>query len=75
MLSPDDRRCRHDTGFGRGGGTRTRDLVLPKHVRYQATLLPAEPNDSSAASTASKDTKPRDPFPLEVPVLVASLTA
>src|SRR4051795_7636570 len=26
---------------GRGGGTRTRDLVLPKHVRYQATLLPA----------------------------------
>src|SRR3954451_25172701 len=27
---------------GRGGGTRTRDLVLPKHVRYQATLLPAE---------------------------------
>ena len=24
-----------------GGGTRTRDLVLPKHVRYQATLLPA----------------------------------
>ena len=27
---------------GRGGGTRTRDLVLPKHVRYQATLLPAD---------------------------------
>ena len=25
---------------GRGGGIRTHDLVLPKHVRYQATLLP-----------------------------------
>ncbi len=26
---------------GRGGGIRTRDLVLPKHVRCQAALRPA----------------------------------
>ena len=35
------RAAHHREGSGRGGGTRTRDLVLPKHVRCQATLLPA----------------------------------
>src|SRR5207247_8311798 len=27
---------------GRGGGTRTRDLLLPKQARYQAALRPVE---------------------------------
>ena len=37
---------------GRGGGTRTRDLVLPKHVRYQATLLPERGNHTQPAADA-----------------------
>ncbi|MEY3285720.1 MAG: hypothetical protein RL500_450 [Pseudomonadota bacterium] len=29
--------------FGRGGGIRTRDPLLPKQMRYQAALRPEQP--------------------------------
>ncbi len=41
----------HTSGSGhlcRGGGIRTRGLLLPKQTRYQAALHPAETNESMA---------------------------
>src|SRR5256885_3633282 len=45
---------------GRGGGIRTRDLVLPKHVRYRATLHPATGGSYRARPQASCNPGPRN---------------
>jgi hypothetical protein len=40
-------------GCGRGGGIRTRDLLLPKQVRCQAALLPVRTGRSEETHTAN----------------------
>ena len=43
---------------GRGGGIRTRDLLLPKQERYQAALLPGRMNESTARAVERSSEDP-----------------
>ena len=53
------RRGRAHGSTCRGGGIRTRDLVLPKHVRYQAALRPVSPMLPPRSWTSGRCGAPR----------------
>ena len=49
MLYPNELRAH----FGRGGGIRTPDILLPKQARYQTALYPADPSPAMIAHRAA----------------------